>query len=324
MDQNRFASSITARLKHAVDLIGAPIDIGAQSRGCSMAPEALRIAGIRQRLEGLGLVVSDKGNLRGPHPLARSENQGYQHLMDVAEWCEMVRGAVVISLQNGKFPVVLGGDHSLAIGSVCGVAKVCQEKEMPLSVLWLDAHADFNTAETSSSGNIHGMPVAVLANRGAPELIRLGHKAPVIDTSNLFQVGIRSIDLLEREAVIDEGIAIFDMRCIDERGMHAVMKEVLSSIKGIGGHLHVSFDVDFLDPTIAPGVGTPVPGGTNYREAQLCMEMIYDSGMAGSLDIVELNPTLDTKNATAEVVVDLVASLFGEQILARGRTPKNA
>ena len=301
----------------AIDIFGAPTDVGAARRGGGMAPEALRIAGLQRRLEGLDLMVADLGNLEGPRNPEGVREGGYRHLREVASWCRAVRDAMAASVRQGRFPLLLGGDHSLAIGSLAGIAGVCAETNTPLCTLWLDAHADFNTHETSSTGNLHGMPVAVLAGLGPVDLVSLGHAMPVIDTSRLFQVGVRSVDHQEKKNIAREAIAIHDMRAIDERGMRAVMADVLDRVAPLGGHLHISFDVDFLDPAIAPGVATRVRGGPDYREAQLCMEMIHDTGLASSLDIVELNPACDDGNATAELVVDLVASLFGERILAR-------
>ncbi len=282
-----------------------------------MGPEALRVAGIDPALQRLGYRVVDRGNLSGPPNPDLAPVAGYRHLAEVAQWCEAVRDAVHKALEDGLFPVLLGGDHCLAIGSIAGIAKHCAAEETPLTVLWQDAHADFNTPETSPSGNIHGMPVAVAAGLGPEALTDLGHAKPMIDPTQIIQVGIRSVDHVEKRKVVESRLEVHDMRRIDENGMRKTMKEILDRVAGIGGHLHVSFDVDFLDPAIAPGVGTTVPGGPTYREAQLCMEMIYDSGLMRSLDIMELNPAYDDHNRTAELVVELVESLFGEQILSR-------
>ena len=302
-----------------VALIGAPTDIGAGQRGGSMGPEALRVAGIEPALRRLGYAVADLGNLAGPVNPDAAPVDGYRHLAETALWCAGVRDAVYAALRSGDFPVVLGGDHSLAIGSIAGIARHCAEREVPLSVLWLDAHADFNTPATSPSGNIHGMPVAVIAGHGPPALSDLGHAKPMLDAARIVQIGIRSVDKIEKKLVVDAGLEVHDMRRIDENGMRRTMTGVLERLAERGGHLHVSFDVDFLDPEIAPGVATTVPGGPTYREAQLCMEMIYDSGLMVSLDIMELNPAYDDHNKTARLVVDLVESLFGEQILSRYR-----
>jgi len=211
---------------------------------------------------------------------------------------------------------MLGGDHCLAIGSITAVARHCRETGKKLRILWLDAHADFNTSVITPSGNLHGMPVACLCGQGPRELTELGGSAPAITPDSLRQIGIRSVDALEKKLVRDSGLDIYDMRYIDEIGMKRVMEEALEGVDA-DTHLHVSFDVDFLDPDIAPGVGTTIPGGPNYREAQLCMEMIADSGRLGSLDVVELNPSLDHRNQTAKLAVDLIESLFGKSTLMR-------
>ncbi|MCM2321931.1 MAG: arginase [Oligoflexia bacterium] len=300
-----------------VALIGAPTDIGAGHRGGSMGPEALRVAGIQHALASLGIHVIDQGNVSGPPNPVLPPKDGYRHLDEAVFWCERVRDAIYDSMKAGDFPVMLGGDHALAIGSVAGVSRYCAERNKPLVVFWLDAHADFNTPDSSPSGNIHGMPAAVLAGYGHPKLLNIGHTRPVLDASRIVQIGIRSVDAVEKIKVREGGVRVFDMRQVDEIGMRAVMEKALNFARAENAHLHVSFDVDFLDPMIAPGVGTTVSGGPNYREAQLCMEMIYDSGLLGSLDIVELNPAFDLHNKTAELAVELVESLFGKQILAR-------
>jgi len=298
-------------------LIGFPTDIGAAHRGSSMGPEALRVAGLCEMLARMNLTVTDFGNLSGPTNPDSSPENGYRHLAEVTAWCTSLHDAVYETLGDGMLPIVMGGDHSLAIGSISAVARHCARIDTPLSVLWLDAHADFNTPETSPSGNVHGMPVAVLCGKGPPELVDLCATAPPIDTTHFIQLGIRSVDHVEKLAVVESGLEVYDMRNIDELGMRGVMDKVLEDVARRGGHLHVSFDVDFLDPTIAPGVGTTVTGGPTYREAQLCMEMIHDCGLMKSLDIAELNPAFDFRNQTAELVVELVASLFGERILSR-------
>jgi arginase len=301
----------------SIDLIGAPTDIGAGHLGSSMGPEALRVAGLQLALERLGYEVTDQGNLIGPTNPNRGPVNGYRHLDENVVWCEAARDAVHSSLNEGRFPILMGGDHALAIGSVAGVAAYCAAAGKTLSVLWLDAHADFNTAKTSPSGNIHGMPAAVVAGHGPERLTGLGAAVPILDPSRIIQVGIRSVDAQEKALVVSSGMEVFDMRSIDENGMRETMSTVLDKLSALGEHVHVSFDADFLDPLIAPGVSTAVRGGPTYREAQLCMEMIYDSGLMASLDLMELNPAHDIENKTAELLVDLVKSLFGEQILAR-------
>jgi arginase len=305
------------RRARPVGLIGAPCDVAAGTRGATMGPEALRVAGLPEALSGLGYQVRDHGNLQGPgHPGRRAED-GYRHLPETAAWVRAVRDAVSGAMASGEVPILLGGDHALSIGSVAAAAAHCEARRQPLMVLWIDAHADFNTAATSPSGNIHGMPVAVLCGEGPEDLCDLGTGRPVLQPEQVVQVGVRSVDAVEKRAVMENGLRVHDMRRIDEDGIRTVMAEVLSEVTRRGAHLHVSFDADVLDPEIAPGVGTPVRGGLNYREAQLCMEMIHDSGALGSLDVVEVNPALDTGNRTARTAVDLVESLFGEQILAR-------
>ncbi|MCK9537521.1 arginase [Dokdonella sp.] len=300
----------------SVSLIGAPTDIGAGTRGASMGPEALRVAGLAAALLNRGLDVRDCGNLSGPQNPWEPPVDGYRHLPQVIAWNRAVMHAVGTQLAAGRLPILLGGDHCLGIGSITAVARHCREQGKRLTVLWLDAHADFNTNSVTPSGNIHGMPVACLCGLGPVELTELGGDAPALQPACVRQVGIRSVDVAEKKLVHDVGLEIYDMRYIDEVGMKRVMEDALLNL-GSNGHLHVSFDVDFLDPSIAPGVGTTVPGGPNYREAQLCMEMIADTGRLGSLDIVELNPALDVRNQTALLAVDLVESLFGKSTLMR-------
>ncbi|WP_267222178.1 arginase [Dyella silvae] len=299
-----------------LSLIGVPTDIGAGHRGASMGPEALRVANLVARLERRGLDVVDRGNLQGPLNPWQPPHNGYRHLPEVVAWNEAVHTAIYAELADGRLPVMLGGDHCLAIGSISAVARHCREQGKKLRVLWLDAHADFNTAEATPSGNIHGMPVACLCGNGPKELIELGGHLPATTPDVFRQIGIRSVDEGEKRLVRESRVSIFDMRHIDEVGMKRTMEEALSDVDD-NTHLHISFDVDFLDPTIAPGVGTTVRGGPNYREAQLCMEMIADTGRMGSLDIVELNPAFDKKNQTARLAVDLVESLFGKSTLIR-------
>ncbi|WP_158883311.1 arginase [Rhodanobacter sp. L36] len=299
-----------------VSLIGAPTDIGAGHRGASMGPEALRVANLAARLERRGLRVIDRGNLQGPVNPWQPPTDGYRHLEQVVAWNTAVHAAVYEDLSAGHLPIMLGGDHCLAIGSISAVARHCRDQGKSLRVLWLDAHTDFNTAQATPSGNIHGMPVACLCGTGPDRLVRLGGHVPATTPDVFRYIGIRSVDEGEKKLVRAANIQVYDMRHIDEVGMKRVMEEALAGIDE-NTHLHVSFDVDFLDPSIAPGVGTTVRGGPNYREAQLCMEMIADTGRVGSLDIVELNPAFDKRNQTAKLAVDLVESLFGKSTLLR-------
>jgi arginase len=299
-----------------VSLIGVPTDIGAGHRGASLGPEALRIAGIAEALAARGVDVRDCGNLAGPSNPWQPPVAGYRHLDQVVAWNGALMEASLRELRAGRMPVMLGGDHCLAIGSIAAVAQHCRETGKKLRVLWLDAHADFNTSAVTPSGNVHGMPVACLCGLGPDALTRLGGEAPVLQPGQVRQIGIRSVDPEEKRLVKQHRLDIYDMRYIDEIGMKRVMEQALDGVDA-DTHLHVSFDVDFLDPQIAPGVGTTVPGGPNYREAQLVMEMIADTARMGSLDIVELNPVLDDHNITAELAVDLVESLFGKSTLMR-------
>jgi arginase len=299
-----------------IALIGAPTDIGAGTRGASMGPEALRVAGLKTALENHGLTVLDKGNLLGPANPWLPPVAGYRHLQEVVAWNRTVHDAMLAELQAGHLPILLGGDHCLGIGSISAVARHCRDTGKKLRVLWLDAHADFNTSVLTPSGNIHGMPVACLCGHGPQALIEIGGTVPAIHPKVVRQIGIRSVDAGEKHFVHEVGLEVFDMRYVDEMGMRHTMELALATLDN-NTHLHVSFDVDFLDPDIAPGVGTTVPGGPTYREAQLCMEMIADTGRLGSLDVMELNPALDVRNKTAALAVDLIESLFGKSTLMR-------
>jgi arginase len=305
-------------MSQAVSLIGAPTDIGAGARGASMGPEALRVAGLRAALESHGVTVHDRGNLAGPPNPWLPPADGYRHLAEVVAWNQAVHAAMHAELAAGHLPILLGGDHCLGIGSISAVARHCREAGKKLRVLWLDAHADFNTSILTPSGNIHGMPVACLCGHGPQALIEIGGAVPAISPKVVRQIGIRSVDPGEKRFVHQAGLEVFDMRYIDEMGMRHTMELALATMDA-NTHLHVSFDVDFLDPEIAPGVGTTIPGGPTYREAQLCMEMIADSGRLASLDIMELNPALDIRNKTAVLAVDLVESLFGKSTLMRDK-----
>jgi arginase len=303
-------------MNRRISLIGVPTDIGAGTRGASMGPEALRVAGIAATLASHGLEVADRGNLSGPANPWQPPVAGYRHLAEVVAWNRSLHDAVHAELGQGRLPIVLGGDHCLGVGSISAVARFCRESGRKLRVLWLDAHADFNTSVLTPSGNLHGMPVACLCGHGPKELVELGGVVPAVNPKWVRQIGIRSVDAGEKRFVHQVGLEVFDMRFIDEHGMRHAMELALATLDA-GTHLHVSFDVDFLDPDIAPGVGTTVRGGPSYREAQLCMEMIADSGALASLDVMELNPALDVRNQTAALAVDLIESLFGKSTLMR-------
>ena len=302
----------------AISLIGAPTDIGASDRGASMGPEALRVAGIEARLADCGLQVLDCGNLSGPANPGLLKIDGYRNLAQVAAWNHEVHAAVYRELTAQRLPILLGGDHCLSIGSVSAVARHCRNQQRRLRVLWLDAHADFNTRDLSPSGSLHGMPLSCLCGFGPQELLQIGGVTPAISASCVRQIGIRSVDPGEKRFLQQQQIEVFDMRCIDEMGVRETMKLALQGMEA-DTHLHVSFDVDFLDPEIAPGVGTTVAGGLSYREAQLCMEMIADTGCVASVDIMELNPAFDVRNQTAVLAVELAESLFGKSTLTRKR-----
>jgi len=300
----------------AVSLIGVPTDVGAGSIGARMGPSALRVAGLAQAIAAFGIDVKDCGDLHGPdNPWLPAVN-GFRHLPEVTRWNTLLHDALYAELRAGRLPIMLGGDHCLGIGSISAVARHCRDTGKRLRVLWLDAHADFNTATLTPTGNIHGMPVACLCGHGPDELVGIGGHTPALSPQDIRQIGIRSVDEGEKRFVHAAGIEVYDMRFIDENGMRHTMTQALADLDE-HTHLHVSLDVDFLDPDIAPGVGTTVRGGPNYREAQLCMEMIADTGRLASLDVVELNPALDVRNQTAELAVDLIQSLFGKSTLMR-------
>ena len=300
----------------SVSLFGAPTDIGAGRRGASMGPEALRVAGLGEALAARGIDVIDGGDVPGPKNPWRGPVEGYRHLDEVVAWNEAVFEASSGILRAGRMPIMLGGDHCLAVGSIAAVAAHCRANGKTLRVLWLDAHTDFNTSAITPSGNLHGMPVACLCGIGPEALTRIGGHVPALVPAQIRQLGIRSVDQDEKRLVKEHALDIYDMRYVDEVGMKRAMEQALDGLDE-DTHLHVSFDVDILDPAIAPGTGTPIPGGIHYREAQLVMEMIADSGRLGSLDVVEVNPALDDGNATAELAVDLVESLFGKSTLMR-------
>lgn len=274
------------------------------------------MAGIGAALRRFDCEVRDTGDLAGPANPELPPVAGYRHLAEVIAWNRAVHQATARELGQGRLPILLGGDHSVAIGSISAVATHVRAAGGSLRVLWLDAHADFNTAELTPSGNMHGMPVACLAGLGPDDLTSLSGEIPAVRTDEIRQIGVRSVDQGEKELLRSAGVEVFDMRFVDEIGMRRTMTRALAGMDA-GTHLHLSLDLDFIDPSVAPGVGTPVAGGATYREAQLCMEMIADTGRLGSMDLVELNPALDLRNTTAELAVDLLESLFGKSTLNR-------
>lgn len=299
-----------------VSLIGIPLEEGSGRGGCAMGPAALRIAGIAQALLDLGYTVEDRGDLR-PAPADDLPQMERARKLDVVgAFTRVIEAETYAAASRGSVPVMLGGDHSLSMGSVSGMARHARDAGRPLFVLWLDAHSDFNAPDTSPSGNIHGMPVAFFCGKAEFAPI-LPADRPFVDPRNVYQVGIRSVDEEERRLISENAVNVFDMRAIDEEGMGSIMKRILSDVRAADALLHVSLDVDFLDPDVAPGVGTTVPGGATFREAHLIMELLHDSGLVSSLDLVELNPFLDDRGRSARVMVDLAASLFGKRILDR-------
>ena len=297
-------------------LIGAPIQVGAGHLGCEMGPSALRTAGLRAALEELGYRVSDLGNVVPTDiPDLRHPNGAVHHLADMAAWTALL-AEVAYRESEGAMPIFLGGDHALSAGTVAGVARRAAEAGRPLFVLWLDAHTDFHTLETTQSGNLHGVPMAYFTGREGFEGYLPPLAAPV-DPARVCMIGIRSVDPAEREALARTAITVHDMRMIDEHGVGVLLRSFLEKVAAEDGMLHVSLDVDFLDPDIAPGVGTTVPGGATFRETHLVMEMLHDSGLVTSLDLVELNPFLDERGRTARLLVDLTGSLMGRRVLDR-------
>ena len=300
----------------AVALLGVPVEAGAGVAGCAMGPAMLRTAGIATMLKQLGQDVVDRGDLMLPHSLVhpRPPAGKARHFAEISTWARLLARETYAAMREGRLPVVLGGDHSLAMGSVSGVARYAAEAGRKLFVLWLDAHSDYNTPKTSPSGNMHGMPVAWLSGeRGFGDLLG-DEPGALVDPSRLHLFGIRSIDADERRLLQARGIDVVDMRRLDEDGFALSIRRIIDRVRVANGLLHVSLDVDFLDPTIAPGVGTAVPGGATYREAHLVMELLYESGLSPSLDLVELNPFLDERGKSALLLVDLTASLFGRQV----------
>lgn len=300
-------------------LIGAPVDSGKRNQGCRMGPDAYRVAGLAQAAESLGYTVTDMGNLAAePAEVPPHRNPAVHSLSETVGWTRTLAAAAREAAPRGM-PIFLGGDHALAAGTVSGMAAHAADIGRPLFVLWLDAHSDYHTPDTTESGNLHGTPVAYFTGRpgfdGFPPL------AATVPPENLCMIGLRSVDPPEREALAETEATLVDMRAIDENGIVAPLRDFLARVEAAGGILHVSLDVDFLDPSIAPAVGTTVPGGATFREAHLVLELLHDSGLVRSLDLVELNPFLDERGRTASLMVDLTASLLGRRIFDRPTRP---
>jgi arginase len=307
------SSNVTGK---RIRVIGVPLDLGQSRRGVDMGPSAVRVAGLEARLEALGHVVEDGGNVSVAIPEQKKEGHARaKYLKEITATCTKHAELVVKALEGGKVPLALGGDHSVAAGTVAGVAEFYRRQKQKVGLIWIDAHSDINTPDSSPSGNVHGMPLAAIMGLWPSELANIFGFSPKVSSENCVLVGIRDVDAVEKENIRKAGVEVFTMRDIDERGMRAVMEEtVRMATRGTAGY-HVSLDMDWVDPEDAPGVGTPVPGGATYREAHLAMEIIADDGHLLSFEIVEVNPVIDEHNRTAELAVELALSAFGKKIL---------
>lgn len=297
-------------------IIGVLMDLGADRRGVDMGPSAIRVANLNERLRELGYQVTDDGNIgvRNAEMMAISDRR-LKYLPEITSACEVLAGRVEAVLESGAIPIVLGGDHSIAIGTVSGLASYHRRRDQRVGVIWFDAHGDMNTPETSPSGNIHGMPFAAILGHGDEALTGIGGFSPKVSPEDCVLIGARSVDTTEAVAIRASGIRVVTMRELDERGMSAVMDEAMWLASRRTAGFHVTMDMDFVDPAFAPGVGTPVPGGPTYRESHLAMEKIADSGKMLSFELTEVNPVLDISNRTAELGVELILSAFGKKIL---------
>lgn len=305
-----------SRRKQTVNLIGFPMDLGADRRGVDMGPSALRIANIDEKLMALGYEVVDEGDIEIQMPeVLKIKDPKFKYMPEIRTACEKLARKVKRVLKAGNFPLVLGGDHSMAIGTIAGVSGYCRDTGKRLGVIWIDAHSDINTPGTSPSGNIHGMPVAASIGVGPRDLATVGGDFQKLDPRNIVMIGLRSVDAGERKLIHEKGIRAYTMTDVDRLGVFNVMQETLDYLQERADHIHVSFDLDSVDPTYASGVGTPVPGGLTYREAHMIMEMIAERGALGSLEVAEVNPILDNMNSSAQLASELVASAMGKRIL---------
>lgn len=302
--------------KTRVAVIGAPMDLGAGRRGVDMGPSAVRVANLHARIESLGYEVEDLGNIEvvQPESVPRKDARA-RYLQEIAKSCARLAKMVEKAMAQGHFPLVLGGDHSIAAGTIAGVTKQLRREKKKLGVIWIDAHADMNTPATSPSGNVHGMPLAATVGMGPKELTQIGGFSPKVNPKNVVLIGLRDVDEAERDNIRKSGVKAFTMRDVDELGLRTVMAHAIGTAMDGTDGIHLSFDMDSVDPDDAPGVGTPVRGGLTYREAHLAMEIINDSGAMVSMEIVEVNPVLDTANRTALLAVELAASAMGKKIL---------
>jgi len=299
-----------------VSIIGFPVDLGAGRRGVDMGPSALRIAGLESKLRALGYKVEDTGDIN-IEIMERQKiiNPKLKYLNEILKTSRKLAARIEKVLEQNKFPLCLGGDHSMALGTLAGISSYCRKNNLTLGVIWIDAHADMNTDETTPSGNIHGMPLAASMGLGHPELVDFYGFAPKLKPEDCTIIAARSIDIEEREIIKKLNPAVYTMSDVDKLGIHRIISRVLKQFKEKIDHIHVSFDVDSVDPNFAPGVGTPVPGGLNYREAHLLMESIAECGCMSSLGVAEVNPILDVKNSSAVFAADLIASSMGQRIL---------
>lgn len=296
-------------MQPTISIIGIPMDLGQTHRGVDMAPVAIRYAGLARKLRSLGYSTIDYGNIDVPGHYTLTSTHYEERLIPIEEACEKAYSLGAAAIKNGEIPLFLGGDHSAAIGSIGGVTH-----ESPCGLIWVDAHGDFNTPETSASQNIHGMALAILLGKGSQQLVNVGRPGPKLAPENVIMIGIRDLDPEEKRLLGSSGCTVYTMRDVDELGMHTVLRNALKKLEHLS-KIHLSLDMDAIDPQEAPGVGTPSPGGLTYREAQLIMETLCDSGKLQSADVMEANPILDTKNKTAQVAVSLLASLFGKSII---------
>ena len=301
----------------SVQIIGVPLDLGGGRRGVDMGPSAFRSAGLGERIAALGLAVTDKGDLPAPIPETRElRDEHKKYIRDIAKVCQKLYQMTLASLDEGALPIVLGGDHSLAAGSVAATVDWAQNtKGLPIGLLWIDAHGDMNTPATSLSGNVHGMPLAALLGPEPSELAKIGVASPKVLPAHTVLVGVRNLDEREKIAVRDSHVHVFTMKDIDRQGIASIVEQAVNLAGNGTAGIHVSFDMDVCDPQIAPGVGTPVKGGLDYREAHMVMEIVADSGLLTALDLVEVNPTLDVRNATAQLGTELALSALGMKIL---------
>jgi arginase len=301
---------------NVVDIVGVPLDLGAGRRGVDMGPSAFRIANVGRRISALGYSVNDQGDISVPIPeVIGVQNQRARYAREIGEVCTSLCLKVQSSILSGHIALSLGGDHSLAAGSIAGTASAMRRRNLSIGVLWIDAHADMNTPESTLSGNVHGMPLACVLGNGPPELVNIGGFNPKIDSKHCAVIGLRNLDEREKDIVRQSGVHAFTMKDIDRRGLADVMEEALDVTCEGSAALHVSFDMDGVDPAVSPGVGTPVRGGLSYREAHLVMEMVADSQRLVALDMVEVNPILDYQNSTAILGCELILSALGKKIL---------